>query len=118
MTITQPAAAATAATTTTATCTPTSAESRIISAIFNQTDPTESGFVHGAAVLPIFNSSQLADEVLADIWDCADAEGAGRLSRTDVAVAVRLIGWAQKGTKVSRDLIEHGAFFFFSFWRV
>ena len=43
------------------------------------------------------NVSNLPPSVLGEIWTFADADNNGWLTKKGVAVAVRLIGWAQKG---------------------
>ncbi|KAF5369812.1 hypothetical protein D9758_001354 [Tetrapyrgos nigripes] len=59
------------------------------------------------AAVEIFTSStNLSAQVLAEVWNLADEGSKGYLCAKDVASALRLIGWAQAGESVSRELLE------------
>lgn len=89
---------------------PTPAELSIVSQIFTQADPQNLGALTGEVAVKIFGGAQLPPTVLGEIWNIADEENKGWLPRKGVAVAIRLIGWAQKGEKVSRALLNKREF--------
>lgn len=74
--------------------------------VFQHADPQKLGVVTGDAAVKVFDGAKLQPAVLAEIWSMADDENNGWLSKKGVAKAVRLIGWAQAGRKVSEDLLE------------
>jgi epidermal growth factor receptor substrate 15 len=59
--------------------------------IYNGLDETNKGFIAGDEAVAFFSSSALPDDVLADIWDLADINSDGRLTRDEFAVAMYLI---------------------------
>jgi epidermal growth factor receptor substrate 15 len=59
--------------------------------ICNTRDKTNQGYINGDEVVPFSNESKLPEEALAQIWDLADINSTGCLSREDFAVAVYLI---------------------------
>ncbi|KAI0320509.1 hypothetical protein OF83DRAFT_577050 [Amylostereum chailletii] len=89
-----------------ATFTPTPAESALVAQIFTKADPQKFGVLTGDVAVPIFSGSTLPSSVLSEIWSIADAENQGFLTGKGVSIALRLIGWAQKGKNVSLDLIN------------
>ena len=88
---------------------PSPQELAIVSQIFASADPSKLGVITGDAALKIFAGTKLSPIVLSEIWDIADQDNKGWLSKKNVAVAVRLISWAQKGEKVSADLLSKRA---------
>ncbi|KAK7060205.1 hypothetical protein VNI00_000970 [Paramarasmius palmivorus] len=58
------------------------------------------------AAVELFLQSGLTPEVLADVWGLADKESKGYLSREEVMVALRLMGWAQRGVPVKHELSD------------
>lgn len=86
--------------------TPTPAELALVNQIFTHADPQKTGLVTGDVAVRIFRGAKLAPTVLGEIWNIADEENKGFLTRKGVAVAVRLMGWAQKGEKVSQALLS------------
>ncbi len=58
------------------------------------------------AAVEAFQPADLPPDVLARVWDLADEGQKAYLTRDEVAKAVRLIGWAQRGFPVEQDLIE------------
>ncbi|KAF8836350.1 hypothetical protein BDN67DRAFT_336385 [Paxillus ammoniavirescens] len=86
--------------------TPTSAELALVNQIFAQADAKKIGILTGDVAVKVFGGAKLAPTVLGDIWNFADDDNNGFLTRKGVAIAVRLIGWAQKGEKVSQSLLN------------
>ena len=86
--------------------TPSPGEVALVNQIFNQTDTQKLGVITGEAAVKIFNGAKLPPSVLAEIWNIADDENNGVLTRKGVAVAVRLLGHAQRGEKVSEALVN------------
>ncbi|KIJ17083.1 hypothetical protein PAXINDRAFT_73420 [Paxillus involutus ATCC 200175] len=86
--------------------TPTSAELALVNQIFAQADAKKIGILTGDVAVKIFGGAKLAPTVLGDIWNFADDDNNGFLTKKGVAIAVRLIGWAQKGEKVSQPLLN------------
>ena len=83
------------------------AELAIVSKIFVRAGSKLSGVVTGDAAVEIFATKVgLPPDVLSRIWSLADEGSTGNLTRKGVAIAVRLIGWAQKGAEVTPDLVN------------
>jgi epidermal growth factor receptor substrate 15 len=53
----------------------------------------------------VFVGANLPPTVISKILTFADENWNGRLSQNGVAIAVRLLGWAQAGSVVTRDLL-------------
>ncbi|KAI0057121.1 hypothetical protein BV25DRAFT_1863870, partial [Artomyces pyxidatus] len=81
-------------------------EVSLVNQIFAKNDPQKFGVITGDLAVSIFSGAKLPSATLGEIWSIADSENQGFLTRNGVAVAVRLIGWAQKGDKVSEALVE------------
>ena len=82
------------------------AELALVSKIFVRAGSQLSGVVTGDAAVEIFATKVgLPPDVLSTIWNLADDKKTGNLTRNGVAVAVRLMGWAQKGERVTPDLV-------------
>lgn len=88
---------------------PTVPEQNVVAAIFNKGDSDKLGIINGENAVKILTGAKLPPTVLGEIWAIADSDNNGFLTRKGVAVAVRLIGWAQKGESVSEDLLDKGA---------
>ncbi|KIJ11729.1 hypothetical protein PAXINDRAFT_101608 [Paxillus involutus ATCC 200175] len=86
--------------------TPSSAELGLVTQIFAQADTKKIGILSGGVAVKVFGGAKLAPTVLGKIWDIADDEDNGFLTKRGVAIAVRLMGWAQKGETVSRALLK------------
>ncbi|KAL0947299.1 hypothetical protein HGRIS_013418 [Hohenbuehelia grisea] len=86
--------------------TPTPAEQALVSQIFAQNDTQGRGVITGETAIRVFNGAKLNGQLLAQIWAIADEDESGQLARRGVSIALRLIGWAQKGETVSRQLIN------------
>lgn len=59
--------------------------------LFAKVDTTGRGFITGEQAVHFFSDSGLAEDVLAGIWDLADINSEGQLSRDEFAVAMYLI---------------------------
>ena len=86
--------------------TPSPQEVALVNQIFVQTDSQKLGVVTGEAAVKIFGGTKLSPTVLAEVWNLADEDNKGVLTRKDVAVAVRLLGHAQRGERISEALIH------------
>ncbi|KAF9264956.1 EF-hand [Marasmius fiardii PR-910] len=85
---------------------PTPAEATLVGQIFAQADTSKLGILKGDDAVHIFGGAKVPPTVLGEIWNIADEDQNGWLSRKGAAVALRLIGWAQKGEKVSKELVN------------
>ena len=81
--------------------TPTPAEVALVNQIFTQADTQKLGVITGDAAVKIFNGPKLPPSMLAEIWNLADEDNNGVLTRKGVAVAIRLLGHAQRGEKIT-----------------
>ncbi|KAJ3572813.1 hypothetical protein NP233_g2832 [Leucocoprinus birnbaumii] len=86
--------------------TATPAELALVNQIFAQADKQKLNILNGDVAVQVFGGAKLPGTVLGEIWNIADEENNGWLSRTGTAKALRLIGHAQKGTKVSSALLS------------
>ncbi|KAK0445420.1 hypothetical protein EV421DRAFT_318163 [Armillaria borealis] len=84
----------------------TAGELSLVTRIFAQADPKKTGFLSGEVAVRVFGGAKLPPTVLGEIWNIADDENRGSLNSKGVAVAIRLIGWAQKGEKVTPALVN------------
>ncbi|EEB87207.1 hypothetical protein MPER_15539 [Moniliophthora perniciosa FA553] len=55
----------------------------------------------------LFLQSGLTPEILSDIWNLADGGSKGYLSREEMTIALRLMGWAQRGVPVKHHLAKN-----------
>jgi epidermal growth factor receptor substrate 15 len=85
---------------------PTQGELALVNQIFSKHDPQKYGVITGDVALRIFGGTNLNTTILGQIWGFADVDNQGFLTRKGVSVAVRLVGWAQKGEAVSADLVN------------
>ncbi|KAI0340680.1 hypothetical protein BDW22DRAFT_391777 [Trametopsis cervina] len=85
---------------------PSPQEVALVNQIFTQTDSQKIGVVTGEAAVKVFGGSKLSPAVLAEIWNLADEDNKGVLTRKDVAVAIRLLGHAQRGERITEALIH------------
>lgn len=83
---------------------PTPAELSIVNQIFAQADPQKLGVLTGEVAVKVFGGAKLPPTVLGEIWNISDEDNKGWLPKKGVAIAVRLIGWAQKGEKITQAL--------------
>ncbi|KAI0371769.1 hypothetical protein BV20DRAFT_965041 [Pilatotrama ljubarskyi] len=86
--------------------TPTPQELALVNQIFALADPQKLGVVTGDAAVKVFGGTKLPPSVLAEVWNIADEDNNGVLTRKAVAVAVRLLGHAQRGERVSEALVN------------
>ena len=86
--------------------TPTAAEVALVNQIFTLTDPQKIGIVTGDAAVKVFSGTKLSPTVLAEVWALADEDNNGILTRKGVAIAVRLLGHAQRGERVTEALVQ------------
>jgi epidermal growth factor receptor substrate 15 len=96
--------------------TPSQPELAIVSQIFTRVDPKQPDFITGDLAVTIFSGAKLPPIVLGEIWTIADEDNKGLLSRRGVAIAVRLIGWAQNGEKITPALVNKREFQSLSSW--
>lgn len=61
--------------------------------------------------LGIFKQTGLSFKQLREIWTIADKNGAGSLSRDELTVAIRLMGWVQSGAHLSEGLLAQRQYF-------
>ncbi|RDW71354.1 putative UBA containing protein [Coleophoma cylindrospora] len=72
--------------------------------IYATLDRTNKGFITGEEAVPFFSESKLPEEALAQIWDLADINSAGQLTRDEFAVAMYLIR-QQRSRRDGRDAL-------------
>jgi epidermal growth factor receptor substrate 15 len=77
-----------------------------VNQIFAKHDPQKYGIVTSDIAVNVFGGANLSATTLSQIWGIADEDNQGYLTRKGVSVAVRLIGWAQKGDVVSAELVN------------
>ncbi|KAK3320519.1 hypothetical protein B0T19DRAFT_450769 [Cercophora scortea] len=59
--------------------------------LYDELDTTRKGYITGEEAVPFFSQSNLPEDALAQIWDLADINSAGRLTKDEFAVAMYLI---------------------------
>ncbi|KIV91914.1 hypothetical protein PV10_06405 [Exophiala mesophila] len=72
--------------------------------IFATVDRSGRGFITGDQAVEFFGNARLPEEVLAQIWDLADINSEGQLSKDEFAVAMYLIR-QQRGTRDGRGVL-------------
>lgn len=72
--------------------------------IYSNLDRANKGYITGDEAVPFFSESKLPEEALAQIWDLADINSAGHLTRDEFAVAMYLIR-QQRGKRDGRDTL-------------
>ncbi|KAF9475672.1 hypothetical protein BDN70DRAFT_883440 [Pholiota conissans] len=85
---------------------PTPPELNIVTQIFAQADTQKLGVLTGDVAVKVFSGAKLPPTTLGEIWNISDEDNKGWLPKKGVAIAVRLIGWAQKGEKVTQALLS------------
>ena len=85
---------------------PSQAELALVNQIFLQVDHQQIGILTGDAAVKLFGGAKLSPTVLGEIWGIADDDNNGWLSKKGAAIAVRLMGWAQKGEKITPALVN------------
>lgn len=68
----------------------------------------QAGVLTAQAAIDIFGRSGLSFEQLRDIWNLSDQNQNGELSKNELTVAIRLMGWVQAGEMLHVDLVTKG----------
>ncbi|KAF9010068.1 hypothetical protein BDQ17DRAFT_1421344 [Cyathus striatus] len=89
-----------------ATFAPTENERSLAAYILKFTNSDKLGHMPGDLAVDVFQRTGLPVTVLSDIWNIADKDNDGSISENELAIAIRLMGWAQSGEIVTRKLIE------------
>jgi hypothetical protein len=63
------------------------------------------GILNSVAAKDIFERSGLPDDMLYKIWTLSDKDRSGDLSRDELMMAVRFMGWVQAGEKLHESLL-------------
>jgi epidermal growth factor receptor substrate 15 len=85
---------------------PTPQEQAIVAALFAVGDPQKLGVIQGDSAVQLLSGADLPPAVLGTIWQIADDENNGFLTRKGVAKTVRLLGHAQKGESPTQELLN------------
>ncbi|KAI4247373.1 MAG: hypothetical protein LQ352_006168 [Teloschistes flavicans] len=72
--------------------------------IFGTVDTANRGYITGDQAVSFFSNSRLPEEALAQIWDLADINSEGQLSKDEFAVAMYLIR-QQRSKTTGRDVL-------------
>ncbi|KAH6642361.1 hypothetical protein C7974DRAFT_99987 [Boeremia exigua] len=72
--------------------------------LFKGVDTMSRGFITGEQAVRFFSDSGLPEDILAGIWDLADINSEGQLSRDEFAVAMYLIRQQRKGDPLPQTL--------------
>ncbi|KDR70137.1 hypothetical protein GALMADRAFT_103267 [Galerina marginata CBS 339.88] len=70
---------------------------------------TRPGSLSFDSAVGIFRQNGLSPTQVRDIWRIADRTGSGTLSRDELVVAIRLMGWAQVGETINEELLSKAA---------
>jgi epidermal growth factor receptor substrate 15 len=84
---------------------PTPAELTLVSQLFFKGDPQNHGFIPTDVAVRLASGAKISPIIIGEIFNIADETKTGKLSKKDISAAVRLIGWAQKGEKITRTLL-------------
>ncbi|KAF2221413.1 hypothetical protein BDZ85DRAFT_221317 [Elsinoe ampelina] len=82
----------------------TADEKRVFSQLFQQADTDRLGVVTGEVAVKFFEKTKLAPNVLGEIWQLADTENRGLLTKAGFCVALRLIAHYQAGRDPTPEL--------------
>ncbi len=69
----------------------TSADKGRFDQLYATLDKTSKGYITGEEAVPFLSQSNLSEDALAQVWDLADVNSQGQLSRDEFAVAMYLI---------------------------
>ncbi|XWX01357.1 hypothetical protein V2A60_009384 [Cordyceps javanica] len=69
----------------------TSADKARFDQLYATLDKTNKGYITGEEAVPFLSQSNLSEDALAQVWDLADVNSQGQLSRDEFAVAMYLI---------------------------
>jgi len=94
---------------------PTQAELSVVAAILDYershfgilSSLSDTPLIASVNAVEILQRSGLSYEQLAHIWTLADEDEDGNLSEKELAIAVRLIGWAQSGKPINRSFVNY-----------
>ena len=75
----------------------TEEENAFADEILRQANCDQTGLLTADSAVEVFNRSGLSRYELRDIWSLADADSNGVLSRDELLVALRVMGWVQSG---------------------
>lgn len=81
-----------------------SQEKQYFGTLFSQADSESLGVVTGEIAVQFFEKTRVAPNVLGEIWQIADSENRGLLTKPGFCVALRLIGHYQAGRDLSPEL--------------
>ena len=84
---------------------PSEDELVLASQILLITDCQQSGALKADAAIDVFERSGLSYPILRDIWNIADENESGDLTRHELAAAIRLMGWVQAGKVLEESLL-------------
>lgn len=79
-------------------------EKNLYGQLFRQADPDFTQVITGDVASQLFMRSGLSPELLGEIWQMADPENNGFLDQQGFSVALRIIGHAQNGQRLARNL--------------
>ncbi|KAG2115224.1 uncharacterized protein F5147DRAFT_676647 [Suillus discolor] len=82
----------------------TAAEKASADRFFDTLDSQHRGYIEGDVAVPFMLQSKLPEDVLAQVWDLADINNDGRLTRDGFAVAMHLIQGSLSGKDVPSTL--------------
>ncbi|KAG6860555.1 hypothetical protein C0995_009837 [Termitomyces sp. Mi166 len=80
----------------------------LVAQIYERAGCSRPGYIEGNIIAEIFSTAavDLPPSILSAIWDLVDESKSGYISETGVVIALRLIGWAQNGEKVTINLAK------------
>lgn len=79
-------------------------EKKLYGSLFKTADKESVGIVTGDDAKVLFQKSSLSPALLGEIWQLSDTENSGFLNQIGFSTALRLIGHAQNGARVSAQL--------------
>ncbi|KAK5122823.1 hypothetical protein LTR85_003738 [Meristemomyces frigidus] len=82
----------------------TEQEKRAFGYLFNQADSDQLGVVTGERAVAFFERTKVSPNVLGEIWQIADTENRGLLTKPGFCMVLRLIGHYQAGRVPSAEL--------------
>ena len=85
---------------------PTAEESAFADEILRRSNCQHTGLLTAEAAVEVFNRSGLSRYELRDIWGLADGDANGVLSKDELIVALRVMGWVQNGKRFTEALVD------------
>jgi len=79
-------------------------EKRAFAYLFSLADTDQLGVITGERAVPFFERTTLNPQVLGEIWQIADTENRGLLTRPGFCIVLRLIGHYQAGREPTTEL--------------